>query len=64
MEQHSKKGTIQEFLRYVRFNLKTDSENHYRESLLLFLPWRNEDTDLIKNYNTYEEHFNAVKCIV
>lgn len=37
-------------LRYVRFNLKTDAENYYRERLLLFLPWRNEETDLIKNF--------------
>ena len=48
-------------LRYVRFSKKSDEENHFREKLLLFLPWRKEDTDLISTYNTYKDHYTAVK---
>ena len=29
-------------IRYVRYNLKKDPENHYREQLMLFMPWWNE----------------------
>ena len=30
----------QRLIRYVNYNRKTNSENHYRERLLLFMPWR------------------------
>ena len=29
-------------LRHVRYNIKEDQDNYYREQLLLFLPWRQE----------------------
>ena len=48
-------------LRYVRFSKKSDEENHFCEKLLLFLPWRKEDTDLISTYNTYKDHYTVVK---
>ena len=45
----------------MRFSKKSDEENHFCEKLLLFLPWRKEDTDLISTYNTYKDHYTAVK---
>ncbi|XP_053402924.1 uncharacterized protein LOC123548901 [Mercenaria mercenaria] len=49
-------------IRYVRFSRKTDEENHYREKLLLFHPWRNELTDLLPaNFSTYKEHYESLK---
>ncbi|XP_033741835.1 uncharacterized protein LOC117328415 [Pecten maximus] len=51
-------------IRYVRYNVKTDSENHYREKLLLFFPWRNEKLDLLGGHDTYEDHYNHVKKTV
>ncbi|CAG9799251.1 unnamed protein product [Chironomus riparius] len=33
-------------IRYCRFNIAQDEANYYREMCLLFLPWRNEDTDI------------------
>ncbi len=48
-------------IRYVRFNCKSDEENHYREKILLFLPWRNEATDLLSSYTTYKQHYEARK---
>ena len=43
-------------LRYVRFSARSDEENHFREKLLLFLPWRNESTDLIGTFDSYKDH--------
>ena len=48
-------------IRYVRFNQKSDEENHFREKLLLFMPWRNEDEDLLAKYSSYKEHYLARK---
>ncbi|KAK3105661.1 hypothetical protein FSP39_002926 [Pinctada imbricata] len=51
-------------LRYVHYNLKTDPENHYREKLLLFMPWRDEDVDLLNGHNSYQEHYKQVHFLV
>jgi hypothetical protein len=51
-------------IRYVRFNQKTDEENHYREKMLLFHPWRNEETDLLGNFSTYKEHYESMKHMI
>ena len=48
-------------LRYVRFSARSDEENHFREKLLLFLPWRNESTYLIGTYDTHNVHYIAVQ---
>ena len=47
-------------IRYVKYNRKVDPENYFREQLMLFFPWRNEDVDLLNGHNTYEDHFKAV----
>ena len=46
---------------YVRYNSKSDEENYFREKILLFLPWRNEATDLFGCYKTYKQHYEARK---
>ena len=48
-------------IRSVRYHKGKDPENHFREQLMLYTPWRNEKTDLIKNYTTYQEQFEQVK---
>lgn len=45
-------------IRYVRFNLKTDPDNYYREKLMLFTPWRNECSDLLSGFDSFEQSFN------
>lgn len=35
-------------LRWVHFDVETESEKFYRELLMLFTHWRNEEKDLIK----------------
>ena len=52
--------TKPKILRYVNYNQKVDSENYYREQIMLFFPWRNEEKDLLKNYETYQDHFKNI----
>lgn len=49
-----KRQKTQKILRYVRFNREQDPENYFREQLMLFFPWRNEDHDLKGNFASYE----------
>ncbi|XP_028418500.1 uncharacterized protein LOC114543885 [Dendronephthya gigantea] len=46
-------------IRSVWFNKETQPEKHYRELIMLFTPWRNEQTDLMGNYSCFEEHYLA-----
>ena len=54
-----KKRTQARIIRSVWFNKEAQPEKHYRELLMLFTSWRNEETDLLKNYSTFEEHYLA-----
>ncbi|KAK3099294.1 hypothetical protein FSP39_002160 [Pinctada imbricata] len=47
--------------KYVRYSKKNNSENFYREQLLLFYPWRCEQS-LIGNQQTYEDQYNILKA--
>ena len=44
-------------IHYVNYNKKKDPENHYYERLMLFLPWRNEETDLKANCDSYKDRY-------
>ena len=48
-------------IRSVRYHKDKDPENYYREQIMLYTAWRNESTDLIKNCQTFQEHFERVK---
>ena len=54
-----KKRTNSRIIRSVWFNRKAQPEKHYRELLMLFTPWRNEETDLISRYSSFQEHYLA-----
>lgn len=51
-------------IRSVRFNKEKDPENYYREQLMLYTPWRNEQKDLIKDCQTYQERYQQVESTV
>ena len=51
-------------VRAVRFNKGKDPENYYREQLMLYTPWRNEQKDLIKDCQTYQERHQQVESII
>ena len=38
-----------------------DPENYYIEQLMLFMPWRNEQKDLLGSFGTYRAHYNTMK---
>ena len=63
-EQKSKRRSKARIIRSVCFNKEVDSEKHYRELIMLFSSWRNEATDLIKKYSSYEQHYLQVKNII
>ena len=48
-------------IRSVWFNVKSQPEKHYRELIMLFTPWRNEETDLLANSSSYQERFLLLK---
>ena len=48
-------------LRCVRYNIEKDRENFYREKIMLYTSWRNEEVDLLQGYNTYESRYNVDK---
>ena len=48
-------------IRTVGFNKVADSEKHCRELIMLFTSWRNENTDLIGNCSSYQEHYLLLK---
>ena len=48
----------------VWFNKERDPEKHYRELIMLFTPWRNEETDLIANCSSYQVRFFILKDII
>ena len=45
----------------VRFNKHKDPENYSREQLMLYTPWRNENKDLMKNCQSYQERYEQLK---
>ena len=51
-------------LRSVRYDKSKDSENYHRERLMLYMPWRNENKDLLQDSQTFEEHFLKMKTII
>ena len=54
-----KKRTQARIIRSVWFNKAAQPEKHYRELLMLFTSWRNEETDLLKNYSSFKQHYLA-----
>ena len=48
-------------IRSVWFNVKSQPEKHYRELIMLFTSWRNEETDLICSSSSYQERYLLLK---
>ena len=55
-----RKRKKKKILRSVRNDKKKDPENHYRELLMLYMPWRNEE-NIIADSTTYEDQYNLHK---
>ena len=42
---------------FHKFNREKEAEKLYRSKLMLYMPWRNEATDIIAGYATYRSHY-------
>ena len=51
-------------IRSVRFNKNKDPENFCREQIMLYTAWRNETTDLLKDFQTYQDRFEVLKDVI
>ena len=47
-------------IRFRKFNIQKEKNNYYRAKLMLYCPWRNEDTDLLAHYTDFESHYRDV----
>jgi len=56
-----KKRSKARIIRSVWFNKEAHPEKYYRELIMLFTSWRNEQIDLIENCSTFEERFFHLK---
>jgi hypothetical protein len=54
-----KKRSQARIVRSVWFNKDIDPEKHYRELIMLFTSWRNEEKNLIKHFSSYKDHYMA-----
>ncbi|PFX15510.1 ATP-dependent DNA helicase PIF1 [Stylophora pistillata] len=54
----NKRRKIARIIRSVCFNKETEPEKYFRELIMLFTSWRNENTDLIGNCSTYQDYFS------
>ena len=44
-------------IRFHRFNYEKEASKVYRSKLMLYLPWRNEDIDLLGSYPDFRNHY-------
>ncbi len=56
--------TKSKVIRSVGYSKSTEPENHFRELLMLYLPWRDEIADLLKDYESYQTHYYAVEDVI
>ena len=61
----TKKRTKARIIRSCWFSKEAEPEKYYRELIMLFTSWRNEETDLIGAFSSYQQRymllFNAVE---
>ena len=48
----------------VWFNKEAETEKHFRELIMLFTSWRNEETDLFSTFSSYQERYWAVSKVI
>ena len=59
-----KKRKKQKVIRYQPIALNADREGHYRQLVMLFTAWRNEEVDLFHTCQTYEESYMKMKNVI
>ncbi|XP_043472427.1 uncharacterized protein LOC122505072 [Leptopilina heterotoma] len=51
-------------IRFRRYNKETDPENFYREQLMLYVPWRNEELELLNNEINIKDRYYSFKDVI
>ena len=59
-----RKRKTRKIIRTVHFKKDTHEENHFRELLMLYYPWRDETTDLLGAFPCFKDSYNAKKEIL
>ncbi|XP_048584895.1 uncharacterized protein LOC125567916 [Nematostella vectensis] len=60
----TKKRAKARIIRSVWFNKEAEPEKYYRELLMLFTPWRNEETDILGTFSSYEERYMLLANVI
>jgi hypothetical protein len=57
------KRKVRKIIRYMRFNIDKNEQDFFRENVMLFLPWRDEKSDLlnIDCKEVYEKNVDKIK---
>ena len=50
-------------IRFRKYNKETDLSNWYREKLMLYCPWFDEQADLLGGYPTHYRHVCDIYCV-
>ena len=64
LHQEYRKRSVPRILRTCRFNKEKEEEKHYRELLMLYTTWRQENVDLIGTATSYKNRYFEIKDIV
>ena len=59
-----KKRIKARIIRSCWFNKEKEPEKHYRELIMLFTPWRNEETDIIGVCSSYKERYILLSNVI
>ena len=51
-------------IRFHRFNREKEPQKVYRSKLMLYLPWRDESTDLMARYTNFESHYQDKSDVI
>jgi len=59
--QQTRRRKVPRIIRTFVFDPEHDPEKAARQKLMLYLPWRNETTDLLGQHATFTQHWESVK---
>ena len=59
----TKKRSKARTIRNVWFNKHSEPEKHYHALIMLFTSWRNEETDLLQMFSSYQERYKQLSRV-
>ena len=55
---------INAIIRFRSYNKDSEPQEWCRAKLMLYYPWRVEETDLLGRFGSYEQHYNNVSHLI